>query len=312
MRRRCCRTFALARRLLSDAEAALAALVLLGTHYTFTHFATTGFGVTLQALAALCALLGLCRFGENPSARNGAILGAGLSFLALCRLDSAVLGIPVVLCALFFARRGGRAALPGVALSLGIPATVGGFVAGLETALLRRHFPCNLLHQGGGGAGGAGFVGLQAAAGNRLSDDILAAVFFVAAGRRRRFRRLENVGAKNGGMTSSGRGAVLWTMAAMCVLWHGYMFSVGGGYAEFRFMAATAPPLMILLAWGFSGLTRHWRAAAVAAAAVFSHAAFAGGGPRSELRRDFKGGTVMLRARLTSEIADGSLRAQGV
>ena len=117
-------TFALARKLVPNAEAALAALVLLGTHYTFTHFAATGFGAVLQALAAVCALLGLWRFGENQNLRNGAVLGLALSFLALCRLDSAVLGAPVALAAMFFAWRAGRAALPGIALALGIPAVV--------------------------------------------------------------------------------------------------------------------------------------------------------------------------------------------
>ena len=290
--------FALARRLLSDAEAALAALVLLGTHYTFTHFAATGFGVTLQALAALCALLGLCRFGENPSARNGAMLGAGLSFLALCRLDSAVLGIPIALCALFFARRGGRAALPGVALSLGIPATAAALLLAWKLHYYGDIFPATYYTKGAAERAGLDLSDFKRRQGIAYLTTYWRQYFLWLPAAVAAFG-VWKMSAQKRRHTSSGRGAVLWTMAAMCVLWHGYMFSVGGGYAEFRFMAATAPPLMILLAWGFSGLTRHWRAAAVAAAAVFSLLHL-----RAEdaLAPGILRGDVMLRARLTSEM----------
>ena len=290
-------TFVLARRLLSDAESALAALVLLGTHYTFIHFAATGFGVVLQALAALCALLGLCRFGENPSARNGAILGAGLAFLALCRLDSAVLGIPVALCALFFARRSGRAALPGVAWGLGIPAAVAALLLAWKLHYYGDIFPATYYTKGAAERAGLDLSDFKLRQGIAYLTAywrhyflwLLAAVAAFGAWK---------MSAKKRRNESAGRGAILWTMAAMCVLWHGYMLQVGGGYAEFRFMAATAPPLMILLAWGFSGLTRHWRAAAVAAAAVFSILHWRS--PASEIAPGIYWGNYMLHTRLAS------------
>ena len=265
-------TFALARRLIPEAEAALAALVLLGTHYTFTHFAATGFGVVLQALAAVCALLGLLAFGKNAGPRNGAVLGLGLSFLALCRLDSVILGLPVVLCALFFALRAGKSALPGLALALGIPAAVSAVMLAWKLHYYGDILPATYYTKGAASQAGLDLSDFKRRQGvtyltaywRRYFLWLLAAVAAFGAWKiSRRGRR--------GELNKDGvRAPLLLTAAGMCVLWHGYMTTTGGGYAEFRFMAAQAPMLMVLLAWGFSGLARHWRAAATAATAAFS------------------------------------------
>ena len=265
-------TFVLARKLFSDSDAALAALVLLGTHYTFTHFAATGFGAVLQALAAVCCLLALWRFGEKTDFRNGAVLGAALSFLALCRLDSAIFGAPVVLCAMLFAWRVGKPALSGIAAALAIPAAVSGALLFWKWSYYGDIFPATYYTKGA----------LSQAGIDDSAFKVRRGVFYVAEYWKRYFLWLLAAAAAFGAWRMSGRKqkggdenggrrtALLRTAAAMCVLWHLYMLRIGGGYAEFRFMSAQAPMMMLLLAWGFSGLARHWRWAAVCAAGFFS------------------------------------------
>ena len=269
-------TFALARKALSDAEAALVALVLLGGHYSFAHFAATGFAPHLQALAALCCLLALLRFGESPSPRNGAMLGLALFFLAVCRLDSAVLGIPLVLCAMHFARRTGKSAAPGIILALGIPSVLFGGVLLWKLSYYGDIFPAtyyakaNNTHQRADMEGfflmrGAGYAVLYW---QRYFFWALAGIAAWGAWRSlktgktgKKADRLERMAVVR---------PLLWTIAAMCALWHAYMLRTGGDLTEFRFMMSQAPMLMILAAAGLRGLAREWRWAAAAGAVFFS------------------------------------------
>ena len=295
-------TFALARKLIPDAEAALAALVLLGTHYTFTHFAATGFGAVLQALAAVCALLGLARFGGNPNLRNGAVLGIALSFLALCRLDSVVLGAPVVLAAMFFAWRAGRAALPGIVLALGIPAVVSAALLAWKLHYYGDIFPATYYTKGAAEQAGLDLTDFKRRQGITYltaywrSYFLWLAAAVAAFGAWKMFGRKRPKGPGGDGV----RAPILWAAAGMCVLWHGYMLQVGGGYAEFRFMATQAPMMTVLLAWGFSGLARHWRAAAVLAAMAFSILHWRG--EDAEIATGVLWGKYMLHTRLDSNL----------
>ena len=263
-----CATFILARGLFSNSESALLALILLGGHYSFAHFAASGFAPVLQALAALCCLLALLRFGESPRPRNGAAVGFALLFLALCRLDSAVFGLPLVVCALYFAWRGGKPALPGIALALGIPSVLFGGVLLWKLSYYGDIFP-------------APYYAKAAPAGLDFSD------YFLARGKaylllywQRYFLWLPAGAAAYGAWRilrakpesrpPGNHPALLWTTAAMCVLWHGYMIRVGGDLYEFRLLMPQAPMLMILAMAGMRGLTRHWRRAATAAMVVVS------------------------------------------
>ena len=258
--------FALARRALSG-DAALAALVLLGTHYSFTHFAATGFGTVLQALAAVCALLGLWRFGENPSAKNGAMLGAGISFLALCRLDSVVLGAPIVLCALFFARRGGKNALPGIVLGLGIPAIVSALLLAWKWFYYGDIFPATYYAKAASDQGGV----------NETAFRMRQGAEYVLLYWKRYFLWALSAAAVLGFWKMSGgkskvntRAALMWTIGGMCAMWNLYMLRTGGDYLEFRLLVPQAPLLMILLAAGLSGLPRTWMGVAVAGGVLAS------------------------------------------
>ena len=262
--------FSLARKLLSDSDAALVALVLLGGHYSFAHFAATGFAPHLQGLAALCCLLALLRFGESPNLRSGAALGAALLFLALCRLDSAVFGIPLVLCALFFAWKNGKAALPAIALAMGIPSVLFGGVLLWKLSYYGDIFPATYYAKG-------------AVRGEVAADFFLARGASYAALYWQRYFLWALAGVAAWGawqiFKAKGKGkraplrvcpVLLWTMAAMCACWHLYMLRNGGDITEFRFLMPQAPMMMVLAAAGLRGLTRQWRWAATAGTVALS------------------------------------------
>ena len=265
-------TFTLARKLFFSVEAGFIALVLLGGHFTFAYVAVTGLGAALQGLAAICCLLALLRFGESASARNGAILGFALLFLALCRLDSAVFGLPLVLCAIYFARKAGKSALPGLAAALGIPSVLFGGVLLWKLSYYGDIFPAPYYIKGAAvQAGhdqteyfirrGAAFLALYWHRYFLWLGAGMAALGAWLALRRKSKRR---------GPDAPPRRALLWTMGAMCVLWHGYMIRVGGDLYEFRMMVPQAAILALLASAGLRGLAQHWRWATTVAMTVFS------------------------------------------
>ena len=262
--------FSLARKLLSDSDAALVALVLLGGHYSFAHFAATGFAPHLQALAALCCLLTLMRFGESPNLRSGAALGFALLFLALCRLDSAVFGIPLVLCALFLAWQHGKAALPAIALAVGIPSVLFGGVLLWKLSYYGDIFPATYYAKAAvRGEAAANFFLVRGASYAALywHRYFLWALAGVAA-----WGAWQIFKAKGKGKRAPLRvcPVLLWTMAAMCACWHFYMLRNGGDLTEFRFLMPQAPMMMILAAAGLRGLARQWRWMATGGAVLCS------------------------------------------
>ena len=261
--------FSFARKLLSNSEAALVALVLLGGHYSFGHIAVTGFGAILQALGALCCLLALLRFGESPNLRSGAALGFALLFLALCRLDSAVFGVSLVACALFFARREGKTALPAIALAMGIPSVLFGGVLLWKWLYYGDILPATYYIKGAWVIGGQDFSMPSIKKGaayitwywQKYFLWALAGFAFFGARALGKGRRQTAAGASR---------PVLWTMAVMCVMWHGYMLRTSGDVYDFRFLTPQAPLLMILAAAGLRGLTQKARWAATVGAVVLS------------------------------------------
>ena len=257
--------FAFARKLLSDGESALIALVLLGGHFSFFHFAATGFAPVLQALAAVCCLLALAKFGENPGVSGGALLGLALFFLALCRLDSAVMGLPVVLCALHFARRVGKPGASGITLALAIPLVLFGGVLLWKWLYYGDVVPATYYAKAAGKQAGVDQTAFLFQSGVEYIADYWKTYFLwifalIAAFGARKFF----AGRGRAEKADDIRRALLWTTAAMCALWHAYMLRIGGGYYEFRFMVSQAPLLMILLAAGFGGLAAYWRRGAAA------------------------------------------------
>ena len=267
-------TWALVRRLFPASDAALVALVLLGGHFSFAHFAASGFGAVLQALAAVCCLLALFHFGKSPNLRNGAALGFALLFLALCRLDSAVFGVPLVLCALFFAWQNGRAAAPAIVVAMAIPSVLFGGVLLWKWSYYGDILPATYYVKA------ASEIGGQETAAAFFRDG-LAYIFqywkryflwlFALIAAYGVWKLLKKTGGKGSGSKSRDVvGALLWTTGAMCAMWHCYMFRNGGDYLEFRFLIPSAPLLAILAAAGFRGLAQNWRWAAAAGALALS------------------------------------------
>ena len=261
--------FVLVKRMFSNGEAGLLALVLLGGHFSFAHFAATGFAPVLQALAAVCGFLALFEFGKSPNLRSGAALGFTLLFLALCRLDSAVMGVPLVLCALFFAWQNGGRALPAIVVAMGIPSVLFGSVLLWKWSYYGDIFPATYYVKGGEDLAGEDLSGT-------LSERGAA---YVAAYWRRYFLwLLAGIAAFGYWRTRKNRSdavariraALLWTMAATCILWHAYMLRTGGDLYEFRLLMPQAPLLIVLAAAGIRSLARNWRWAAAAGAVVFS------------------------------------------
>ena len=261
--------FVLVKRMFSNGEAGLLALVLLGGHFSFAHFAATGFAPVLQGLAAVCSFLALFEFGKSPNLRSGAALGFALLFLALCRLDSAVMGVPLVLCALFFAWQNGGRALPAIVVAMGIPSVLFGGVLLWKWSYYGDIFPATYYVKGGEDLAGEDLSGT-------LSERGAA---YVAAYWRRYFLwLLAGIAAFGYWRTRKNRSdavariraALLWTMAAACILWYGYMLRTGGGLYEFRLLMPQAPLLAVLAAAGIWNLARNWRWATAAAAVAFS------------------------------------------
>ena len=264
-------TFALVRRMFPDSDAALVALVLLGTHFSFAHFAATGFGSVLQALATVCCLLALARFGEKADVRGGAALGFALLFLALCRLDSAVFGVPVVLCAMFLAWRAGKSSVPGLAVALTIPGIVSGALLFWKWSYYGDIFPATYYVKAAAVYGGVDQTDWRTGRGAFYAGLYWQTYFLwalaLAAGFG--FWRSRGAAGKRDKRDGAGvRGPVLLAAGGMVALWHAYMIRVGGGYAEFRMMMPQVPALALLLAAGLSGLGRVWRWGVVAAAAA--------------------------------------------
>ena len=263
-------TYALARRLFPDSDGALVALVLLGGHFSFAHFAATGFGTILQALAAACCLLALFEFGKAPNPRNGAALGFALLSLALCRLDSAIMGIPLVLCALFFAWRGGKAALPAIGVAMGIPAILLGGILLWKLSYYGDVFPTPY------------YVKAETSGGRNISFFFERGAAYLAVYWQRYFLwmlagivifgawRARKTAGKRSKKPPCPRFALLWTAAAMSALHHAYMLRAGGDVYEFRLLMPQVVPMMILAAGGLRGVAQNWRWAAVAGTIALS------------------------------------------
>ena len=266
-------TCALARRMFPGSDAGLVALVLLGGHFSFAHFAATGFGTVLQALAAVCSLLALFHFGKQPNLRNGAALGFALLFLALCRLDSAVFGVPLVACALYFAWQNGGRALPAIALAMGIPSVLFGGVLLWKLYYYGDILPATYYVKA------ATEIGGQETSAAFFRDGLTYILvywrryflwLFAALAAYGAWKLLKRTDGERGSGSRNVVAALLWTIGAMSVMHHCYMFRSGGDYIEFRFLVPGAPLLAILAAGGFRGLAKNWRWAAAAGALALS------------------------------------------
>ncbi len=240
-------TYQLAGRLFSRAGPRLLVVVLLGTNYTFSAYATGGLETQLQAcLLTAVAWLAL-RLFEEPSSRSGtAPIARATAFgllsaaALLTRLDSAVMLLvwyPVVLFGILrhgtvgYEKSRARPWIQ-VAIVLGLPTVIVGawllWKLNYYGDLLPNTFYAKI------GAPGAWRRGLGYLAGFAatywLAPVLLTALILVP----RIVRRCPPAVAM---------------LAFTAVLWCSYVVKVGGDFMEFRFMVPLLPIGFVLATW---------------------------------------------------------------
>jgi arabinofuranosyltransferase len=220
-------TYRLAARLLQSRGAALLAVALLGTNYTFSAFATSGLETQMQTFLILAGVSLAFSIAEQGrwSVRRSAAFSVVCAAALLTRLDSA---IPVlVLFVYFLMNPAGRAA--GAALVLPALLVVGSW-------FLWRHAYYGSWLPNSYYAKGAMFSpdilkgGVLYLFGFFLSYCLLPLAFlFLFMFRDILARRETRV------------------LACICALWLLYIMRVGGDFMEFRFIVPVLPFIFILV-----------------------------------------------------------------
>ena len=232
---------------------ALLAIVLLGTNFTFSAYATGGLETQLQAICVtgFFALALPPLAGGRPGAGRLVALSLAGAMALLTRLDSALLIAPPALAvaiALVRGRRPGEAARGLAALTLPALVIVGAWVVwkvGYYGDLLPHTFYIK--------AGGI----TSPMRGVRYVWEFLTSYAFLpfALG----------IVVAAGALAKRIRGCV-WMLAAV-VMWVAYIIRVGGDFMEYRMFVPILPLMAILAAHMIASLTP--RAARVALVAVW-------------------------------------------
>jgi hypothetical protein len=258
-------TFLLVRRLV-DELAAWAVVLLVGTHHTFSAYATGGLETQLQAVlfvtAAWVALTVAEDGGWQPA--RAAVLSLLFSAALLTRLDSAVM-VAVVGGAILVGLS--RAPLPAgakarTAAALTLPAllVVGAWLLwklGTYGAILPNTFHVKT------GSGDAMAQGLRFVRHFFFSYGyvLLAPLALIFA------RRVLRAGDRR-----------LATLAVLVVAWIGYLATVGGDFMEFRFFVPIVPFLLTLMVFVIFAATRspaiRWGLVLLLAAGSVRHSLF--------------------------------------
>ena len=261
--------YGLARSVLGSRYQALLAVVLLGSNYTFSCYATGGLETQLQA-ALLTALTWLVLSLPREGGWKRGVLAA-CSLLAalalLTRLDSAVF-LAVLYACLGLRMRARRLSLRH-GLSEGaflvLPALVitaawfawkwayyGGILPNTYYAKAAPlSFPANVLIL---------LFGLKYLYFFLLSYGLMPFLFLALFSWKELLGRVETV-----------------VPAALLVLWSLYVVFVGGGFMEYRMMVAALPPAVVLIVWlCFNVTARRPVRAALAAVVIFGSLSHAG------------------------------------
>ena len=228
--------YALARRLGGDRLTGVLAVVLLGTHYTFSAYATGGLETQLQTCLVTAFLaLGIAELAApEPRPARHAALSAIAALALLTRVDSALLLLPlgVALAARAF-RTGGRmdrrvASL--AALILPAALLVGGWLAwksGYYGSLLPNTFYAKV--EGHLPILRGLFYLAQFVTSYWLMGAVLIALWMLRD------------------LIAAGGSAVRVLLAAL-LLWNAYLVVVGGDFMEFRMLVPVLPIVASFLA----------------------------------------------------------------
>ena len=237
-------TFELALRLTGSVQAAYLALLLLGTHYTFTAFATSGLETQMQCFLLVLTALAALPPRAAAVASEARLLGFSLLVAAalLTRLDSLLVAGPIALAVLVRTltepRRDRAAAL--VLLLAPCALTVGTWLAWkrayygsfLPNTLLAKlpvaHAPVRAMRY------------LRAYVNSYLLAPLALAVVIGAP-------RL----ARAGGLQLGG-------LALLILFWAGYLLRIGGDFMEFRLLAPILPFAFVLASWALDSVVTVW------------------------------------------------------
>ena len=233
-------TYRVAKLVLNSEGPALLAVVLLGTNYTFSAFATSGMETQLQAFLFVLAVLLFLRLGREGSCISGAVfLSVVLGLAVLTRPDSGLLVVvllPLAFRRLWQKRDGCVFGL--LALVLPFIALVGPWLIWKLTfygRLLPNTFYAkspDLISLLRGVYYLAAFVGAY----------LLFLLFPWAMQAGRRLLRLQE--------------PKLLVLSAMTALWFAYVLVFGGDFMQFRMLVPVMPFLFILIAWVLCSVVR--------------------------------------------------------
>ena len=243
-------TYLAARSVLGLERPALIAVVLLGTNYTFSAFATSGMETQLQACLFVLAVLLFLRLGKEGSAVSGAaFLSAVLGLALLTRPDSVLLVVvllPMALRVLW--QKQGRRIGGLLALTLPLVAVVGPWL------VWKLAFYGNLLPS-------------TFYAKSPTSVSLFRGLFYLAAFVGIYFLFLLLPWAvKAGRRLLRSREPKLLMLSVIVGLWFAYVAVFGGDFMQFRMLVPVMPFLFILITWVLCAVvqTRPLRAGLVA------------------------------------------------
>jgi len=248
-------TYRLARLVLGSRESALLAVVLLGTNYTFSAYATGGLETQLQA--CLCTVtvwlvVGVILSAEaspGPLMAVSWLTAAGL----LTRLDSCVYLLvlfPAVLLTAWRRSPSWRERLSRTASLCLVPLAIVGAWLIWKVDYYGDVLP-NTYYVKAGAAGSIG-TGLRycgeflrsywliPVALLALVAVVVKSYALVSETRANRPARRESFG---------GPSAALCLIGATVLLWLGYVVKVGGDFMEFRFLVPVLPLVFVLVTW---------------------------------------------------------------
>jgi len=245
-------TFRLATGLSGRAEVGFTAVLLLGSNFSFSSYATGGLETQSQAFFVLAAVwlswMALCEPPGSPALLAASSAAYGLALLT--RLDSVVcLLLPGLLTLATIVRAkaaaGARAArvlalaLPGVVLVAPWLAWKVSYYGGIlpNTFYVKVSSAASLVR---GGHYVYRFL---------TSFWILPLVLLAVLLRPRELA----------GLLRRGRPAWGGALFAAIAVWFGYVASVGGDFMEFRFIVPVMPFMMILVAWALAELVESRR-----------------------------------------------------
>jgi hypothetical protein len=230
-------TWRAAELLLHRRDLALLTVVLLGTNFTFSSYATGGLETQLQAMlfAAMVLLTVRAWVSGRCGAGSMALLSVAAGAAFLTRMDSAlaiVLLVPTAAVALWQGSARGRRRWARLAALLAPAAGIAGAWLAWKLHTYGDIFPNTFYAKTGSSA--ALFRGVYYVYAFLFSYLLVPFALLLVAAWRTLLERAH-------------RPVLL--LAGVALVWTAYVVKVGGGFMEFRFLVPVLPLLVVLVVW---------------------------------------------------------------